>query len=192
MVPGIDHNPNHMLEVQSQHAIDGDNRLLWQTGRRLARGLRAVKAMPSPGTWRSSIVRVRNAVVLLLAFAPGCGPPPPTVTEGTFTDSYTLTMQRGITDVVVKTSGAGSYRVTNYRMDHPMGKRPDTEATFKTSAGTFVVSDRGLTEDGVKINDTFYKYPEPSEVNGRGKVVIDERGGVTVHAPKAEPKGEQP
>jgi hypothetical protein len=154
--------------------------------------LRLVKVIPSPGTRRSVAVGVRNAVALLPMLVVGCGPPPPTVTEGTFTDSYTLTMQRGTTDVEVKTSGPATYRVTNYRMDHPMGKRPDTEATFKTSAGTFVVSDRGLTEDGVKINDTFYKYPEPSEVNGRGKVVIDERGGVTVHAPKAEPKNEQP
>jgi hypothetical protein len=73
-----------------------------------------------------------------------------------------------------------------------MGKRPDTEATFKTPAGTFEVSDRGVTENGVKINGTFHKYPEPSEVNGRSKVVIDERGEITVHPPKPQPEAERP
>ena len=113
-------------------------------------------------------MRIRTAVVLLLAFVPGCGPPPPTVTEGTFTDSYTLTMQRGSTDVVVKTSGAGTYRVTNYRMDHPMGNVPTPRRRSRLRR-TFVVSDRGVTEDGVKINDTFYKYP------GRPKSTAAER-----------------
>jgi hypothetical protein len=130
-------------------------------------------------------VKIRSAVVFASFAIAGCTPPP-TVTNGTFNDSYTLTMQRGTTDVVVKTSGPASYRVTNYRMDHPMGKRPDTEATITTPAGTFRISDRNVAEDGVMINGTLYKYPERTEVNGRSTIVIDERGGISIHPPQPE------
>src|SRR5262245_44899852 len=51
-------------------------------------------------------VRVHSAPVLSFVFVclAGCAPPP-LVTKGTFTKSYTLTMQREAMDVVVETAG---------------------------------------------------------------------------------------
>jgi hypothetical protein len=133
---------------------------------------------------------VRFAAALSLACLAGCAPRP-TVTKGTFAASHTLTMQRGSIDVLVKTTGPATYAVTNHRMDHPMGRRPDTEATFTTPAGTFSVSDRGLSEPGVSVNGTF--YPVPPRPEGRTTVTIDEKGGVTVSPPKeAAPQGGKP
>jgi hypothetical protein len=135
-------------------------------------------------------MNVRNAPVFLIVCLTGCAPAP-VVTKGTFDASYTLTMQRGSVDVVVQTSGPASYTLTNYSMDHPMGRRPDTEATFTTPAGTFVVSDRNLKEAGLTINGTF--YPEPAPAEGRSTITIDARGGITVNPPKAAaPQGGKP
>jgi hypothetical protein len=129
-------------------------------------------------------------MVLLFVCLVGCTPAP-IVTKGTFTTSYTLTMQRGSVDVVVQTSGPASYTVTNYAMDHPMGPRPDTEATFTTPAGTFVVSDRNLPAVGLTINGTF--YPEPLTTVERSTITIDAKGVVTVNPPKAAaPQGNKP
>jgi len=135
-------------------------------------------------------MKLHRAAVLMLVCFLGCTPPP-TVTKGKFTTSYTLTMQRGSVDVVVRTSGPATYAVTNYAMDHPMGRRPDTEATFKTPAGTFVVSDRNLQEAGLTINGTF--YPEPTPSGGRSTITIDEKGQITVEKAKAaEPQENKP
>ena len=135
-------------------------------------------------------MRVRNAPVFVLMGLVGCTPAP-VVTKGTFDSTYTLTMQRGSVDVVVRTSGPATYTVTNYAMDHPMGRRPDTEATFKTPAGTFVVSDRNLQEAGLTINGTF--YPEPTPSGGRSTITIDEKGQITVEKAKAaEPQENKP
>ena len=128
-------------------------------------------------------MRVRYAVLLVFACLAGCTPGP-VVTKGTFTTPYTLTMQRGSVDVIVQTSGPASYALTNYRMDHPMGRRPDTEATFTTPAGTFVVSDRNLTAPGLTINGVFYPEPPPPAV-GRSTITIDAQGVVTVNPPVA-------
>ncbi|MBP3959659.1 hypothetical protein J8F10_30810 [Gemmata sp. G18] len=128
-------------------------------------------------------MRVLSRVIVLLVCLGGCSPSP-TITKGTFTDSYTLTMQRGSMDVVVRTSGAAQYTVTNYAMNHPMGQRPDTEATFTTPAGTFVISDRNVTEAGLKINGTF--YPQPPSVSTRSTILIDSQGVITVQ-PAKEP-----
>lgn len=130
-----------------------------------------------------------NVAAIALACLAGCTPAPG-VTRGTFDTAYTLTMQRGSVDVVVQTSGPATYAVTNYRMDHPMGRRPDPEATFVTPAGTFVVSDRNLQEAGLTINGTF--YPEPPAADGRSTITIDARGGITVSPPKAAPRGDRP
>jgi hypothetical protein len=126
-------------------------------------------------------MRVRNAPVIVLVCLVGCTPAP-VVTKGTFTTSYTLTMQRGSVDVLVQTSGPASYTITNYRMDLPMGPRPDTEATFVTPAGTFVVSDRNQKAPGLAINGTF--YPEPPSATSRSTIVIDAKGVVTAKPPK--------
>ena len=135
-------------------------------------------------------MRVRNAPVLVIACLVGCTPAP-RVTKGAFATSYTLTMQRGSVDVVVQTSGPASYTLTNYNMDHPMGPRPDTEATFTTPAGTFVVSDRNLTAAGLTINGTF--YAEPPSATGRSTITIDAKGVVTVNPPGAAgPQGGKP
>jgi hypothetical protein len=135
-------------------------------------------------------MRIRNTIVLMLGCLAGCTPAP-VVTKGTFATSYTLTMQRGSVDVVVQTAGPASYTLTNYSMDHPMGPRPDTEATFTTPAGTFVVSDRNLTVAGLTINGTF--YPEPPPAVGRSTITIDTKGVVTVNPPKiAVPQGDKP
>src|SRR5262245_33789670 len=77
-----------------------------------------------------------------LAVVLGCSPPPK-VTTGTFTTSYTVHVDREHVDVVVLTSGPATYEVKNYAMDHPMGQRPDTEATVRTPAGRFAITDRG-------------------------------------------------
>ena len=135
-------------------------------------------------------MKLHRAAVLMLVCFLGCTPPP-TVTKGKFTTSYTLTMQRGSVDVVVRTSGPATYAVTNYAMDHPMGRRPDTEATFKTPAGTFVVSDRNQTAPGLTINGVF--YPEPPSATARSTITIDAKGVVTVNPPKAPaPGGDKP
>lgn len=134
-------------------------------------------------------LRTCFALVPLLGLV-GCAPPP-TVTKGTFTGSYSLLMQRGSADVVVKSTGTGSYVVTNYAMDHPMGQRPDTEATFTTPAGTFAITDKGIP-DGLLINGTKYTYSYGPN-NGRIKITIDEKGNVTMDDPNAkEPKGGPP
>jgi len=135
-------------------------------------------------------MRVRYAVLLVFACLAGCTPGP-VVTKGTFTTPYTLTMQRGSVDVIVQTSGPASYALTNYRMDHPMGRRPDTEATFTTPAGTFVVSDRNLTAPGLTINGVF--YPEAPASGVRSTITIDAQGVVTVNPPGAAgPQGGKP
>jgi hypothetical protein len=135
-------------------------------------------------------MRICNAIVLVFVCLAGCTPAP-VVTKGTFTTSYTLTMQRGSADVVVQTSGPASYTLTNYSMDHPMGRRPDTEATFTTPAGTFVVSNRNLKETGLTINGTF--YPEPASANSRSTVTIGAQGVITVQPPQAaEPQVDRP
>jgi hypothetical protein len=134
-------------------------------------------------------MNVHNALVFVLVCLTGCTAAP-VVTKGTFDASYTLTMQRGSVDVVVQTSGPASYTLTNYSMDHPMGRRPDTEATFTTPAGTFVVSNRNLKEAGLTINGTF--YPEPVPAEGRSTITIDAQGGITVNPPKAAPQGGKP
>jgi hypothetical protein len=123
-----------------------------------------------------------------LLVAAGCAPPP-TVTKGTFTGSHTLTMQRGSADVIVRTTGTGTYTITNYSMDHPMGQRPDTEATFTTPAGKFVISDKGAS-DGLFVNGVKYTYSTGPHAR-RIAVTIDEKGAVGVDDPNAkEPKGE--
>jgi hypothetical protein len=128
-------------------------------------------------------MKVRRAALLILACFLGCTPPPK-VKSGKFDTSYTLTMQRGSVDVVVQASGPATYAVTNYAMDHPMGPRPDTEATFVTPAGKFVVSDRNL-KDGLTINGTL--YPERVSSDGRTTITIDAKGQITVEKPKAAP-----
>jgi uncharacterized protein (TIGR03067 family) len=129
-------------------------------------------------------MRIHVVAAVLLVCPIGCAPAP-TVTKGTFTNSFTLTMQRGSVDVVVQTSGPANYTLTQYAMDHPMGKRPDTEATFTTPAGTFMVSNRNLAEAGLTINGTF--YPEPTNMTSRSTITIDPQGAVTVQPPKATP-----
>jgi hypothetical protein len=127
-------------------------------------------------------MNVRAVPLMVIVCLTGCTPPP-VVTKGTFTTSYTLTMQRESVDVVVQTSGPASYAVTNYNRDHPMGRPPDTEATFTTPAGTFVVSDRSLAKPGLTINGVF--YPESTAPNGRTTITIDPKGVVTVKSPEA-------
>jgi hypothetical protein len=135
-------------------------------------------------------MNVRAVPLITIICLGGCAPPP-VVTKGTFATSYTLTMQRGAVDVVVQTSGPASYAVTNYNMDHPMGRRPDTEATFTTPAGTFVVSDRNLTQPGLTINGIF--YPQPQAADGRTTITIDAKGVITVKPPRAANRqGEKP
>lgn len=112
----------------------------------------------------------------LLIVAVGCTPGP-TVTSGTFEKSHTLTMQRGSVDVVVETAGPATFRVTNYRMDHPMGRRPDTEATFKTPAGTFEVSNRGQEGESLTINGILQKVPLAGP---RTSITIDAKGKITM------------
>jgi hypothetical protein len=129
-------------------------------------------------------MRIHAVVTAALVALAGCSPSPEVAT-GTFTGSYTLTMQRGSVDVVVQTSGPASYRITQYSMDHPMGRRPDTEAMFTTPAGTFVVSNRNLAAEGLTINGTF--YPEPASRTGRSAITIDPRGAIAVNPPKAAP-----
>jgi hypothetical protein len=85
-------------------------------------------------------------------------------------------------DVVVETSGPASYTHTHYHRDHPMGPPSDTEATFTTPAGTFVVSDRNMPSPGLTINGTF--YPELDRLS-RTTITIDAEGGITVSPPKA-------
>src|SRR5262245_8013198 len=123
-------------------------------------------------------MRVLSAFAFVLVCLAGCSPPP-TVTKGTFDKSYTLTMQREPALVVVETSGPATYTVTNYAMEHPMGQRPDTEAVFTTPAGTFRVSDRGVKERGVNINNTFYPMPQ-STSDSLSTVTIDVNGNITV------------
>jgi hypothetical protein len=136
------------------------------------------------------VMRVRNAPVFVLVCLVGCTPAP-VVTKGTFNSTYTLTMQRGSVDVVVQTSGPASYTLTNYGMAHPMGPRPDTEATFTTPAGTFVVSDRNQKAPGLTINGVFYL--EPAAATGRSTITIDAQGVVTVNPPKEPaPRGDKP
>jgi len=122
-------------------------------------------------------MRVLSAFAFVLVCLAGWSPPP-TVTKGTFDKSYTLTMQRGSYLVVVETSGPATYTITNYAMEHPMGSRPDTEAVFTTPAGTFRVSDRGVKERGVNINDTFYPVPQSSS-DELSVVIIDANGNIT-------------
>jgi hypothetical protein len=129
-------------------------------------------------------MRIHAVVTAALVALAGCSPSPDVAT-GTFTGSYTLTMQRGSVDVVVQTSGPASYKITRYSMDHPMGRRPDTEATFTTPAGTFVVSNRDLAAEGLTINGTF--YPEPVPRTGRSAITIDPRGAIAVNPPTAAP-----
>lgn len=128
-----------------------------------------------------------SKVVFVCLLAVGCSPPPK-VTEGKFTDSYELTMQRGSLDVVVKTSGPARYKITQHAMTHPMGSRPNTEGTFTTPAGTFQVSSHGDNDLGVIVNGVL--YPEPSERGVRSKLVIDEEGGITVVTPPPAPAPE--
>ena len=132
-------------------------------------------------------MRFLSTGVLFTCVAAGCAPAP-TITEGTFNDSYELTMQRGSMDVVVKTSGPARYKITQHAMSHPMGPRPNTEAMFTTPAGTFNVSSNGQNDLGVIVNGVL--YPEPPDRDGRSKVVIDERGEITVQA--APPRENQP
>lgn len=125
-------------------------------------------------------LRTTLLAVPLLALV-GCAPPP-TVTKGTFTGSHTLTMQRGSADVVVKATGTGSYVVTNYAMGHPMGPRPDTEATFTTPAGTFKITDKDV-KDGMLINGKPYPNLTANSGSGRLTITIDEKGAITVTDP---------
>lgn len=130
----------------------------------------------------------RHPILFVILSVSGCVPTPaPAVIKGTFTKSYTLTMQRGAIDVVVRTSGPATYEITNHRMSHPMGPRPDTEATFVTPAGTFVISNRDLQEAGLMINAAF--YPEPPSVAGRSTLTIDAKGVVTLFTPSAPKAG---
>jgi hypothetical protein len=134
-------------------------------------------------------MRVHAAFVFGFVCLAGCARGP-VVTKGTFDTSYTLTMQRGSADVVVQTSGPASYTVSNYSMDHPMGQRPDTEAVFKTPAGTFNISDRN-DKEGLTINGTHFPYP--IDRNGRYTITIDAQGTIKTDAPKAdERKKESP
>jgi hypothetical protein len=127
-------------------------------------------------------MRVHTTIVFGFVCLAGCTQAP-TVTRGNFDTSYTLTMQRGSADVVVQTSGPASYTITNYRMNHPMGPRPDTEATFKTPAGTFTISDRD-DKDGVTINGKHFIYP--TNQSGRYVITIDAQGTIKADEPKAE------
>lgn len=111
----------------------------------------------------------------LAILAGGCAPGP-TVSKGTFNTPYTLTLQRDNIEIVVQTSGTASYTITNYSMDHPMGKRPDTEAVFTTPAGVFTISDKGQT-GGVLINNVFYPHNAAAMV--RTTITIDPKGAVT-------------
>lgn len=124
--------------------------------------------------------------ILICCFAAivGCTPPP-AMTKGTFTESYMLTMQRGTIDVTVQTSGPAKYIISQYAMDHPMGKRPDTEAKFTTPAGSFLVTNRNQSAEGVTVNGTF--YPQPEDATGRSQIIIDKQGKVTFN-PWQDPK----
>ena len=141
------------------------------------------------------MTRRLSPLLLFAVGAVGCAPPP-TVTKGTFTGSHTLTIQRGSAEVVVKANGPASYVVTNYAMDHTMGQRPDTEATFTTSAGTFVITDKG-NKDGMTINGK--QFPTlGAGSGGRITVTIDEQGAITMtdstpkeQEPKADPPGKE-
>ncbi|MBY0461410.1 MAG: hypothetical protein K2V38_29185 [Gemmataceae bacterium] len=116
------------------------------------------------------------------------GGAPPTVTEGTFDESYELGIQRGSMDVKVETSGPATYKIPSYPMERPTGPRPDTEAAFVTPAGTFKVSNRKLQEPGISVNGTF--YPEPPRANGLARLVVDRQGAVTVHPAPPDPAPE--
>lgn len=130
-----------------------------------------------------------TTILMVCGLAAGCTPPPK-ITEGTFTGSYELTMQRGSMDVVVYTSGPAKYRITNHAMNHPMGPRPNTEAVFTTPAGTFNVSSHGDNDLGVIVNGTL--YPEPPDRDGRSQVVIDAQGNVSVRAAPPREKPVEP
>lgn len=129
--------------------------------------------------------------VPLLALV-GCGSSP-TVTKGTFTRMFTLTMQRGSVDIVVRTDSTGTYVITNYSMDHPMGQRPDTEATFTTPAGTFAITDKGVP-DGLLINGKAYPNRGSGSAVHRLSIAIDESGTITVTdptPPEEKPKAKE-
>lgn len=124
-------------------------------------------------------MNARNIAPVALVLFVGCTPAP-SVSHGRFNDSFTLTMQRGSAEILFKTSSPGRFTVTNHRMDHPMGKRPDTEATVVTSAGTFRVTDKDEQKLGVHINDRFFEYLPTSEIVMRTLIVVDEKGDITV------------
>jgi hypothetical protein len=108
----------------------------------------------------------------------GCAKPPK-VTKGRFNTSYTVTIQRGCTQVVVLTSGPARFIQKDYWMDHPMGQRPDTEAAVTTPAGKFIITDRNLGKPGVSINGTY--YPDPIPCLGQ-TITIGPSGAITVKA----------
>lgn len=126
-------------------------------------------------------MRFYFACLLGIVCLAGCARAP-IVTKGKFDTTYTLIMQRGSADVVVQTSGPASFQITNYQMNHPMGSRPDTEATFKTPAGTFNISDRNNTS-GLTINGKQFDYP--TDLNGRYLITIDAQGTIKADEPKA-------
>ena len=86
-----------------------------------------------------------------------------------------------------------SYVITNYSMNHPMGQRPDTEATYTTPAGTFKITDKEV-KDGMLINGQPYPNLTAGSGTGRLTITIDEKGAITVDDPTAkdEPKAETP
>lgn len=133
---------------------------------------------------------IGTAVLVAAVGAVGCSSPP-TITEGEFNGTFTLAVQRGAMDVVVRTSGPAKYKVSNYSMNHPMGPRPDTEATFTTPAGTFAVSNKGLTEPGLLVNGVFYAEPQTENRSGRAVLMIDAQGNITVQPPKEAPAHEE-
>ena len=126
------------------------------------------------------LFRAASALVLLTVL--GCTPAP-AVTTGKFDTSHTLTMQRGSVSVVVETSGPATFKITDHRMDHPMDRRPDTEAEYKTPAGTFKISNREQQGEQLTINGKLFEVPPAGEPT---TITIDAKGGITMVTPKAK------